>query len=123
MSKSEFSFFRIFILILIVILIAAFFGPSSKTNAQTTVCDTAGSQSIEVQSGLISAQTLTSFKAISNVSCVEAERAIIPQFALQNYTEMKTLYFDQAKSTYNKITLLGDQIQSVDNAPINLLSF
>lgn len=103
------------ILILIILFVEFAFSPSSKINAAQ--CAT-GTQ-IMVENGLISAQSLSAFGAGANVSCIESSRAVIPQFAIQTYSEMKTLYYDQADSSISKIKLTGTKTQ--DNPPNDVI--
>lgn len=111
---------RIIVLILILPLLAIFLSPSSQVSAD---CPVPGDQPIRVDNGLISAYDPSSFYSGANVFCVTDQRATIPQFAIQTYDEMKTLYFDQAKSSFSKTTLSGNQIQSTTTLSINLSSF
>lgn len=102
------------ILILIILFVEFAFSPSSRVSAQ---CAT-GTQ-IRVESGLISAQSLAAFGAGANVSCIESSRAVIPEFAIQTYPDMKTLYYDQADSSISKTKLTG--IQTQDNPPKDVI--
>lgn len=119
MQKRFVLILRITLLLLILPLLAIVFSPPAKINAQ---CNTAIGSAIRVESGLISAIDLTNFNPLTNVNCIEGEPASIPQFSLQTYDEMRTDYFDQAKSTYNKITITGPATQNTVSDPINLLS-
>lgn len=103
------KFIRGLVLILILPLVTIIFSPSSKVSAQ---CDAPDTQNIEVESGLISAPSLSSFKAIgSDVSCIGSNKAIIPQFAITTYDEMKTLYYDQANTSISKTPNISSQSQ------------
>lgn len=120
MTNRIYKVARIFILILILPLLAICLLPSSQVSAD---CPTPGDQLIQINNGLISAYDSSSFYSGDNVFCVTEQRATIPQFAIQDYAEMKTLYFDQAKSSFKKTTLNGNQEQTTASAPINLGSF
>lgn len=121
MNKRLKKIFKIIVLILILPLFAIAFAPPIKTNA--ACADATGSQ-IQVSGGLISAINIHNFSASTSVdvSCIIGIPASIPQFSIQDYEAMKKDYFDQAKSTYNKITLPGNQVQSSPSSPLNLLS-
>lgn len=109
------KFVRVLVLILILPLVVIIFSPSSKVSAQ---CNTSDS-GIKVESGLISAPSLSFFEALTTgtgVSCIGSNRAVIPQFAITTYDEMKTLYYDQATCTGCKNPLTGNRT----NADINL---
>jgi hypothetical protein len=95
------------------------FTSSPKIKAQ---CAANGPQVIQVENGLISAPTLAPFKAGTDVSCVgDTQRAVIPQFAIQSYAEMKTLYYDQITCTNCKTKITAaTSTQNIPSYPINL---
>ncbi|MFA5932525.1 MAG: hypothetical protein WCV81_05270 [Microgenomates group bacterium] len=128
MRKHVFFAFRILVFLLILPLLGVAFAPPVKINA---ACDTATGSQIQVSGGLISAISVSNFSASSSadVSCVTGAPAAIPQFSIPTYDDpndpnnMIKNYFNQAKSTYNKKTLQGDQTQNSASDPINLISY
>lgn len=122
MKRYFFAGIKILVLILVLPLFAVFFSSPSNVSA---ACSSNPLGSIIVNKGLVTAIDVSNINlstASGTVYCINEQVASIPQFSIQNYDEMKTNYFDQAKSTFNKITISGDQTQSADDTPINLLS-
>ncbi|MDD2822488.1 MAG: hypothetical protein PHQ59_00225 [Candidatus Daviesbacteria bacterium] len=114
---------RIFGLLLILPLLGIAFSPPLKTNA---ACVSPTDSPIRVNDGLVSAIDVGNISPLTNVNCVSGGSASIPQFSLPTYDSMMRDYFDQAKSSYNKITVSGPAVQDSTDAnpdPINLVSF
>lgn len=105
---------RIFVLLLILPLLGIAFAPPAKINA---ICNSTGA--IKVENGLISANSGNNFTAIANtnVNCITEDRALIKQSDILSYDEMKTDYYDKAKSTYYKKPVING---STTSAYINL---
>ncbi len=56
----------------------------------------------------------------SEGKCIIGKPAAIPQFSLNSYDEMKSLYFDQNKQKDQQTTLSGEQIQTNPVQSVNL---
>ncbi len=125
MGHQALKITRILVLILVLPVLTIFLSPLSKVSAE---CPSVVNQSIKVDNGLISAYDPAFFEAGENVSCVTGERATIQPFSILPYNDtdgsdsMIRNYFDQARSTFTRITLEGDQEQSTPSAVINLYS-
>lgn len=108
---------RVIALAIILPTLAIYYPPPTEVNAQ---CSAVDSGTIRVSQGIISARDQTSFSpklGPPNVYCVQGTRAVLPDWALIKYDELKTLYFDQAKTTvptptFTKNKLTGDKTQA-----------
>lgn len=109
MRARVFIIFRVIALVIVLPALAVYFSPPSKVIAQ---CSPVDSGEIRVDRGLISANNQAPFSpksAVSSVYCVSGSGAIIPDWALIKYKDLKTLYYDQAKTGLSKTRLTGNQ--------------
>lgn len=122
MSNRILSAARILILILILPLLTIILTPPSKINAQCSQ-----GQQIMVDNGLISStgediSQFGQFGPTPNISCITGQPAKIPEWSIQTYDKMVKDYYDQARSSFVKNPLSGNQTQSSPSAVINLYS-
>lgn len=103
---------RIIFLLLFLPLLGVAFAPPIRISANCT--DNNGG-SIKVDSGLVSAISDSNIDALTNVNCITGSQASIQQADIKNYTDMKTLFFDQARSSFVKTTIpsTGNRVQDI----------
>lgn len=99
-------------LVVLSISVSLFIFPNPNSFAQTT-CGT-GTTSIRTENGLVSVVgTSTQVSNIStNDKCIASNRALIPAFGIPTYDEVKSIFYDQVKTSTKidkHLSTIGDK--------------
>lgn len=70
-----------------------------------------GSRPIQIGNGFLSLVDTSKTTRFSSLRCLIGRPAAVPQFSLPNYDELKSLYYDQSKTTF-KTYLSGNRTQA-----------